>query len=245
MQCLILAGGLGTRVRELTGATPKPLLPVLGKPFIHYQLEWLAGHGIDSVVLSIGYRGDMIRSAVGDGRAFGLAVRYSDEGERLLGTGGAVRFAIDADLLDPGFLLLYGDSYLPIDPRPVWIFSGEGHHPTMTVLKNDGRWDRSNVRYGGGRVQLYDKTHPDPAAAGICYIDYGLSVLTRDCVSRHIPPGATADLSNIFAAESRAGRLLGFEVYERFYEIGSVQGIRDFTAFAADRPPACIPRQID
>jgi NDP-sugar pyrophosphorylase family protein len=234
MQCLILAGGLGTRMRAVAPAMPKALLPIRGRPFIRYQLDWLAAHGIDRVVVSIGHRGDMIRAALA-GAACGVALVYSDEGEDLRGTGGAVRFAIDQGLLDPGFLLLYGDSYLPIDPRPLWAASGEGRHPTMAVLKNDGRWDRSNVVFRGGMVALYDKTHPDPAAAGIAYIDYGLSVLTREAVCAHVAQGGKADLGAVFAAESRAGRLRGYEVFERFYEIGSPQGLADLTAYLDER----------
>ena len=107
----------------------------------------------------------------------------------------------------------------------------------MTVLKNDGRWDRSNVLFRDGMVMLYDKRHPDPAGAGIDYIDYGLSVVTAECIRAHVPPGGKADLADIFAAESRAGTLRGFEVFERFYEIGSPQGIADLTAYL-ERPQA-------
>lgn len=231
MQCLILAGGLGTRIRAISGDRPKALLPIHGKPFVQHQLEWLARQGVGEVVLSIGHRGAMIREAVGEGASFGLAVRYADEGDDLRGTAGAIRFALDRGLLAPGFFVLYGDSYLPIDYPPVWAASGEGRHLTMTVLKNDGRWDRSNVLFRGGRVVLYDKRHPDPAAAGIDYIDYGLSVVTADCIRAQVPTGGKADLADIFAAESRAGALRGFEVFERFYEIGSPQGIEDLAAY--------------
>jgi N-acetyl-alpha-D-muramate 1-phosphate uridylyltransferase len=231
MQCLILAGGLGTRVRAISPDRPKALMPIRGRPFVSYQLAWLAAHGVTEVVLSIGHLGAMIRDVVGDGRSFGLSVRYADEGDDLRGTAGAIRFALDQDLLAAGFFVLYGDSYLPIELSPVWAASDDGRHPTMTVMKNDGRWDRSNVRFGDGKVLLYDKRHPDPAAAGIDYIDYGLSVMTADCIRAHVPGGAKADLADVFAAESRAGRLRGFEVSERFYEIGSPQGIADLTAY--------------
>ncbi len=231
MQCLILAGGLGTRIRAISADRPKALIPIHGRPFIHHQLAWLASRGITEVVLSIGHRGAMIREAVGEGASFGLAVGYSDEGDDLRGTAGAIRFALDQDLLADGFFVLYGDSYLPIEYRPVWAASEAGRHPTMTVLRNEGRWDRSNVLFKHGMVALYDKRHPDPAAAGIDYIDYGLSVVTAACIRAHVPAGGKADLADIFAAESRAGTLRGFEVFERFYEIGSPQGIADLTAY--------------
>src|SRR6266516_4867868 len=126
MQCVILAGVLGTRILERSAYLPKTLITVLGKPFIEYQLEWLARQGVRKVVLSIGYRGAMIAAAVGDGARFGLSVCYADEGNVLRGAGGALRLAADLGLLDEAFFLLYGDSYLPIDLAPVWRTSEEG-----------------------------------------------------------------------------------------------------------------------
>src|SRR5437870_5029024 len=113
MQCIILAGGLGTRIRSVIGDRPKALIPVLGRPFVAYQLDWLAKQGVTDVVMSIGHLGHMIRDAVGLHHE-GIAIRYSDEGTHLRGTGGAVRYAIDQGLLQQSFFILYGDSYLPI-----------------------------------------------------------------------------------------------------------------------------------
>ena len=138
MQCVILAGGMGTRIRERSGDMPKALIPVLGKPFIFYQLEWLACQAVTQVVLSIGYHGKLIQSAVGDGAQYGLSVAYADEGNALRGTGGALRFIADLELLESGFFVLYGDSFLPIDLAPMWRVSGEGRDCTMAVLRNRG-----------------------------------------------------------------------------------------------------------
>lgn len=234
MQCVILAGGLGTRIRERSADLPKALIPVLGKPFIDYQLEWLARQGVRSVVLSVGHLGAMIAAAVGDGARFGLSVAYSDEGEKLRGTGGALRLAADLDLLDESFFLLYGDSYLPIDLAPVWRTSEEGQICTMTVLRNQGRWDRSNVVVRDGRPMLYDKSVPDPAAAGMEHIDYGLSVLRRDVVLNELAPDVKADIADVMHRLSVRGQLRAHEVFERFYEIGSPQGLDDFERYARD-----------
>jgi NDP-sugar pyrophosphorylase family protein len=236
MQVVILAGGLGTRIRPLSGDRPKALIPIHGIPFIEYQLFWLAQQGIRQVVLLIGYRADMIRSVVGDGRQFGLCVTYADEGEQLRGTAGALRYAADLDILDAGFLVLYGDSYLPTDIMPVWAAYENGRRPIMTVLQNRGRWDKSNVRYHSGRPIFYDKHCPDPAAAGMDYIDYGLIVLPRNLITSAVPTGGAADLADVLGAASRHGLIDGFEVSERFYEIGSPQGVRDFEAFIAEHP---------
>lgn len=235
MQCVILAGGLGTRIRERSGDLPKAVIPVLGKPFIFYQLEWLARQGVCDVVVSIGFRGNLISEAVGDGSRFGLAVVYADEGDFLRGTGGAVRFVADRGLLEPGFFVLYGDSYLPIALPPVWQASGSGRIPVMTVMRNEGRWDRSNVIFRDGKLVLYDKSVSDPAAFGMEYIDYGLLVLMRDAVQSGIPAGESADLAALLHRLSIEGRLKGYEVFERFYEIGSPQGLDDFEAYLRAR----------
>jgi NDP-sugar pyrophosphorylase family protein len=234
MQCVILAGGLGTRIRARRADLPKALIPVLGKPFIEYQLEWLARQGVRSVVLSVGYLGAMIATAVGDGARFGLSVAYSDEGEKLRGTGGALRLAADLDLLDESFFLLYGDSYLPIDLAPVWRTSDEGKICTMTVLRNQGRWDRSNVLVRADGSMLYDKSVSDPAAAGMEHIDYGLSVLRRDVILNHITAAVKADIADLMHSLSVRGQLRAHEVSERFYEIGSPQGLDDFERFVRD-----------
>jgi MurNAc alpha-1-phosphate uridylyltransferase len=222
LQCVILAGGKGLRMWPLTEALPKALLPVRGKPFAHRQLALLARQGVSEVVYSIGHHGQMIRDSVGDGRAFGLRVRYVDEGEALRGTGGALRLCLDEGVLGESFLVLYGDSYLPIELGPVVEgFRAGGGRALMTVLRNEGRWDRSNVVFERGRVVLYDKKTADPR---MLFIDYGLTMLSRQVAAR-LP--AIADLADLYRDLSLAGELAGFEVTRRFYEIGSPEGLRD------------------
>jgi NDP-sugar pyrophosphorylase family protein len=235
MQCVILAGGLGRRIRDRSGNLPKALIPVLGKPFVFYQLEWLARQNINRVVMSVGYRGDMIAKAVGDGSRFRLQISYADEGDKLRGTGGALRYIADLALLDPSFFILYGDAYLPIELAPMWETSGSGRFCTMAVMRNQGRWDRSNVVFKDGKLLLYDKSAADPDAAGMQYIDYGVSVLTRDVIVNKIAPGEVADLAPLLKQLSIEGRLRGYEVSERFYEIGSPQGLDDFEAHLSKR----------
>lgn len=232
--CVILAGGLGTRMRGVTGDLPKMLVPVRGEPFAHHQLAWLAAQGVASVLLSIGHHGAAIREFVGDGARWGLSVTYVDEGERLRGTGGALRLALDQGALPERFLLLYGDSYLPLDLAPVEdAFVRSGLPALMTVLHNEDRWDRSNARYGNGRVTLYHKGHPDPASAGLRFVDYGLSVLRRDIVAEVAGDGAVSDLAELFHRLSVEGRLAGHEVGKRFFEVGSPLGLRDLEAHLA------------
>jgi NDP-sugar pyrophosphorylase family protein len=231
MQCAILAGGLGTRLQSVTETIPKALVPVAGEPFAHHQLRLLAAGGVREVVYCIGYRGELIRQAIGDGRRFGLDVVYVDERAELRGTGGALRLALDEGALDETFAVLYGDSYLPIKLPPVWhAFRPAGLPALMTVLHNEDRWDRSNVRFEGGRVTLYEK-----GGSGASYIDYGLSVLQRRLIAERIPAATVADLSDLYRALSLENRLAGYEVYERFYEVGSPRGLADLERHLAGR----------
>jgi NDP-sugar pyrophosphorylase family protein len=233
LPCVILAGGRGTRMRPFTDEMPKALIPVNGRPFAHLQLELLASQGVTEVVYSIGYRGDLIREAVGDGGAFGVRVTYVDEGSELRGTGGAVRLCLDAGALPPAFMVLYGDSYLPIALAPVAAaFAASGKPALMTVLRNEGRWDRSNVIFEGGRLELYDKRLQDPR---MLYIDYGLTVLTREVVGR-LPAAQVSDLADFYRELTLTGQMAGFEVTQRFYEVGSPEGLSDLEHRLAKDP---------
>ncbi len=237
MQCLILAGGLGTRMKPATESVAKALIPVHGRPFADHQLTWLAGQGVGRVVYAIGNKGEQIRDFVGDGGRWGLEAAYSDEGDRLLGTGGAVRLAVDEGALDEGFLVLYCDSYLSVDVRAVWAASDQGGRPLMCVFRNDGQWDASNVIFENGVVTRTEKGRTDAAEIGMAYIDYGLSVLTRDAVTAHVPAGEPYDLADVFGRLAEAGELSGFEATERFYEIGSADGLADLEAHLASNAP--------
>ncbi len=184
MQCVILAGGLGTRMRPLTDVLPKTLLPVAGRPFAWHQMQWLAAQGIDDVVYCIAHQGEQIRQYWATEPTPVRSLRYVDEGTELRGTGGALRLALDERVLDESFFVLYGDSFLPVEFAPVWSsFEASGSPALMTVLKNEGRWDRSNVIYGGGRVSLYAKNAEPSMQARMQYIDYGLSLLRRDVIA--------------------------------------------------------------
>jgi NDP-sugar pyrophosphorylase family protein len=227
---------------------PKALLPVAGRPFIDHQLGHLAAHGVTEAVLSIGYRGEMLRDHVGDGSRFGLRVAYVDEGADLRGTAGALRLALSRGALDEAFLVTYGDSYLPIDFGAVWRAFREAALPAlMTVFHNEGRFDTSNVIFErgpgapipgagwAGRLVLYDKRRQTRPAADFDYIDYGLSALERGVVEREVPAEGKSDLAELFFALSRRGELAGLEIPDRFHEIGSPEGLRDLETWLARR----------
>jgi NDP-sugar pyrophosphorylase family protein len=232
VQCAILAGGLGTRVAALAPALPKALIPVAGEPFAAHQLSLLSRGGIQRVVYCIGHRGDAIRDFVGRGDRWSLEVSYVEDGDTLLGTAGALRSALDAGALDPAFFVLYGDSYLPIDYRTIWdAFVRAGTPALLTVFRNEGRWDTSNVLFEDGRVVLYDKKREDPRSAQMVHIDYGLSVLTREVLTELVPSGARVDLADVYKTMSVETKLAGHEVHERFYEAGSPSGLEDLARY--------------
>lgn len=226
---LVIAGGLATRMGDVTKRIPKSMLPVNGEPFIAHQLRKFRAEGVRHVVLCIGHLGEQIRDFVGDGAAFGLKVDYSFDGPVLLGTGGAVCQALQ--LVGDTFLLIYGDSYLDIAYPPVVdAFRASGRPGLMTVLHNEGRWDTSNVEYAAGRIVEYSK-QPTPRMA---HIDYGLSVLRRDCFVA-APQGAF-DLGQLFRDMVSRGEMAGYEVKTRFYEIGSHSGLAETAEYLAARP---------
>jgi NDP-sugar pyrophosphorylase family protein len=222
----IVAGGLGTRLRPITQAIPKALVEVRGEPFIAHQLRLLSSRGIERAVVCAGYLGEMIRDFAGAGAAFGIAVEYSFDGPELRGTAGAIRNALP--LLGTEFFVLYGDSYLPCDYWAVERGFREASLPAlMTVHRNDGRWDRSNVEFAGGRIVRYDKHRPTPAMR---HIDYGLGVFDAAVFS-----GGSPDLAGLYQDLLTGGRLAGYEVVERFYEVGSFDGIRELEKYLEGR----------
>jgi NDP-sugar pyrophosphorylase family protein len=230
MPAVILAGGLATRLRPLTETVPKALIEVNGQPFLHHQLALLKRSGIRHVVMLVGYLGEMIQEEFGDGSPLGIRLDYSFDGPVLLGTAGAIRQALP--LLPERFFVLYGDSYLTCDYRAVErAFVTSGLPGLMTVFRNEGQFDTSNVEFDGNRIAVYDKVHRTPRMR---HIDYGLGAFDRR-VFEAIPADERRDLASIYQQLLHDGKLAAFEVHERFYEIGSPDGLRDTAAFLANR----------
>jgi MurNAc alpha-1-phosphate uridylyltransferase len=226
----ILAGGLATRLYPVTEKVPKSLLPIAGRPFIHWQLGLLAQQGIDEVVMCVGHLGGQIQTAVGDGSGFGVRVRYSCDGDTLQGTGGALRRALP--MLGAAFFVLYGDSYLRCSfPAVQAAFESSGTLGLMTVLCNEDRWEKSNTLLREGRVAEYDKHSPRP---GMRHIDYGLSILSIQALEG-TPANAAFDLADLHCELASRGELAAFTVDERFYEVGSVAGIEATESYLTGR----------
>lgn len=222
----ILCGGLATRLRPMTATIPKSLIPINGEPFLGHQLRLLRSRGIEEVVLCVGHLGDMIRDYAGDGAAMGLQISYSFDGPKLLGTAGAIRRAMP--LLNGPFFVLYGDSYLPCDYGLIAAtLQHSGKHGLMTVYRNEGQYDTSNVEFANGRIVRYDKRN---RSAGMRYIDYGLGAFQKS-VFTALAGNEPADLSEVYGRLLASDDLAGCEIGERFYEIGSPQGIQDLERY--------------
>jgi NDP-sugar pyrophosphorylase family protein len=222
----ILAGGLGTRLGETVRDTPKPLLEVAGEPFLIHQLRLLAGHGARRVVLCVGYLGEQIECRIGP-RQFDVDIAYSYDGPRPIGTLGAVRKALPT--LGDEFLVLYGDTYLRLDyGAAVRKWRSSGLPAMMTVLRNQGRWDVSNVVFDGQRVTNYDKRTP---VSEMDWIDYGLGGLRAEAMQ--LLPETADDLADLYHGLARRGELFGFLATERFYEIGTPTSLAEAREFLA------------
>ena len=218
----LLAGGLATRLRPLTEKIPKALVKVANEPFLAHQLRLLHSQGIRQVILCLGYLGEMIEAQFGDGAAYGMSIKCSFDGPQLLGTGGALKRALPA--LGDRFFVIYGDSYLPTNYAKVaQAFLSSGKPAMMTVFKNRDRWDRSNVEFDGKEIVRYDKMNPDNTMR---YIDYGLNVFHSETFA-NCPSNKPFELAEFYPDLIISNLLAGFEVKERFYEIGSRHGLAE------------------
>jgi len=223
----VLAGGLATRLRPITERIPKSLVEVAGRPFVEHQIALLRQQGIHDVVFCVGFLGEQVQDALGDGSRWSMRFRYSFDGAQLVGTGGALRRALP--MLGDAFFVLYGDSYLTCNFSDVAESFRVAEQPAlMTVYRNDDQFDRSNVRFEEGRIVRYDKINRDPAMR---HIDYGLGVLTPEAFAPWLDRDEPLDLAVVYQQLVVRGALAGYEVTERFYEIGSPEGLAATEAF--------------
>lgn len=235
VQVVVLMGGLGSRLGDITANQPKPLVPIHGKPFFEYELKLLLQSGFRKFLFLVGYRSEMIEQYFGHGSRYGedISIRYSYDGENLLGTGGAVVRALP--MLEDEFLLIYGDSFMDVDYGEIlyryWRGKQDGKQGLMTVLKNEGRFDASNVRMVGGEIFSYKKGVSDPSYD---YIDYGIEVFQKK-VFENLPTDEHIDLAAIQEQLVTERMMAVCEVYRRFYEIGSPLSLQEFREYADQR----------
>jgi NDP-sugar pyrophosphorylase family protein len=231
---------MATRLRPITEKIPKLLVEVAGEPFFSHQIRLLKAAGLSRLVLCLGHLGDKIVELYGDGSKWGMQIEYSFDGPKLVGTGGALIQALPR--LGAAFFVLYGDSYLPVDYRAVGdFFLRSGQPGLMTVYENRGRYDTSNVCFEHGEIKRYDKKNPVPQ---MHHIDYGLGAFRAPAFDG-FPRDAVVDLAEVQQALVARRQLAGYEVKERFYEIGSHEGLAELNALLGSstpgQPPAPAP----
>ncbi|MBI5401955.1 MAG: NTP transferase domain-containing protein [Ignavibacteriae bacterium] len=227
---IILAGGLATRLYPVTHTIAKSMIKIAGKPFIAYQLELLKSKGLDNVIICAGKHGEQIQEFIKNGEEYGLEVKYSFDGKILLGTGGAIKKALN--FIENEFFIMYGDSYLDIDFQAIFkYFQSYNKLGLMTVHKNDNLWDKSNVIFKDGKLLKYNKKEYSPE---MNYIDYGLGVLNKKSFD-FFQNQNNFDLSELYMKLLEKEELIGYEVFDRFYEIGSFEGIKETEIFLKNK----------
>ncbi len=225
MQAVILAGGLGTRLRPLTDKVPKTMVQVNGRPFLEYELELLRREGVDDVVLCLGYMGGSIRDHFGDGSSFGVRVRYSEDGPKLLGPAGALKKA--EPLLGRSFFVTYGDAYLRAPYASMMErLLASGKQALMAAYRNENRHGRSDLQVEGGLVVRYSKKD----TRGMSWINYGVTALRKEALTL-IPPGREVGEEEFYGALIARRGLMAFPVSLRFYEIGNPDSLAEFGRF--------------
>ena len=230
MQAVILAGGLGTRLRPLTDSVPKGLIKVNGRPFLEWKLEQLKANGIDDIVLCVGHLGEMIEEHFGGGSRVGVRVRYSRDGKKPLGVIGALKRA--EPLLDGEFFVTYGDNYLRLDyGRMMALLKSSRKLGALAVYHNRGAYGTSDVEVDEGRVTAFQKN----SGRQLEWINFGIYALRKSALAL-VAPGEPCEEPEFFNLLISKGELLSYEATERFYEIGNMQSLREFETFIAKAP---------
>jgi len=223
----LICGGLGKRMHPVTYSKPKSLINVCGKPFIEHQLELLRFSGFKNVVICAGHFGKQIQDFVGNGNRWELNINYSFDGDYQIGTGGALIKALN--LLGKEFFVIYGDSYLPINFHIIYDFFKKSNSlAVMAIYENNNKFDKSNVKYyEDGNNIYYSKNDTNE----MIYIDYGVSIIRSSLLEDYKYNQMYIDLSQIFEEFSKNKLIKGYEVHDRFYEIGSFKGLSDITKY--------------
>jgi len=222
MQIVILCGGKATRLYPLTKKIPKSMMRFEGKPFLEQQLDLLKKNRIFDVVLCVGYKAEQIKKYFGDGKNFGVEIKYSSDKKRLLGTGGALKKA--ENLLEDSFLVMWGDSYLPFNFQKAIKFFKKSNKPgLMIVFKNLNKYEPSNVEVKNNLVKSYSKKRKTKKMK---YIDYGISIYRKE-VLKHLPKNQICDLTKLQQALIKKRQLLAYPAEKRFYQIGSPDGLEE------------------
>jgi len=218
MQAVILAGGEGTRLRPLTSTVPKPVVPLVDRPFIAYMLEWLRRHGVDDVVLSCGFLAAGVHNVLGDGSAYGMRLRYVEEREPL-GTAGAIAFA--RDLLDERFLVLNGDVLTDIDlTAQLARHKASGARATIALIavEDPSAYGLVRLAADGAVRQFVEKPSPDQIDTDL--INAGAYVLERDVLDL-VPAGRSVSIEREVFPQLIDSGLHGYAAAGYWLDIGT------------------------
>ncbi|MCM8795316.1 MAG: HAD-IIIA family hydrolase [Candidatus Omnitrophica bacterium] len=234
IQVVVLMGGRGTRLGDSHLDTPKSMVDIYGRPFFWYQLQLMKYYGLRNFIFCVGYKAELIKSFFKDGCRFGVNIRYSFDGKELLGTGGALKKA--EPFLEKDFMVIYADSYMDVDYREIVsvyyeVKKEQGKKALLTIFKNKNRYDKSNVIFKNNRLLKYDKINTSEEME---YIDYGISILDKGVLAG-IPRNKYFDLSNLYSILVKDGLMAGYEVRNRFYEIGRPSSLKEFKKFIYQR----------
>lgn len=227
MQIVILAGGLATRLYPYTLGVPKSLILINDKPFIYWQLKQLKEQNTKNIILCLGKHSKQIIDYLELNSKFGLNIKYSLEKEKL-GTGGAISNVYSK--LDDYFGILYGDSYLQINFKRIEkYYKKKNKLGLMTVYKNNGLYDRSNIIYKNKKIVKYEKELQDDEMK---FIDYGFGIIDKSVFRKR---RGNFDLANIYKELLSKNELASYRVKKRFYEIGSFQGMEETSEFLKEK----------
>jgi NDP-sugar pyrophosphorylase family protein len=223
---IVIAGGLGTRIATLARNRPKSLIEIRGKPFLEWQLEMLSKNGIKDVVLCLSYQSEQIIEYLTDQKNLEMNIQYSLDGEIQLGTGGAVKKALP--LVSGPFFVLYGDSYLLTRFKKVQEFYfGQGRQALMTVIHRSKTYEKPNVELSQETILNYSKVS---TRKEMDFIDYGLTILNEHCFE-FFKSKNSFDLTEVFTNLLSRDELVGYEVQDGYFEVGSLHGYSAFEMY--------------
>ena len=222
-QVVILAGGLARRLGSLTKEKPKSLILINNIPFIIHQLDYLKKQGIQKIHLCLGHFSDQILELLSKYSNLDLEISYSIDGDKQLGTGGAIKKALS--FCEDNFFIQYGDTFLPINYIKVYEYfkALPNRQSIMCIYKNNNLYDNSNIIYQKNKIFKYDKNNFNEQ---MNYIDYGLSFIVKKDLLKYLNKDII-DLSEIYIKLIKEKMMMPYEVTQRFYEIGKIEGIKD------------------
>jgi D-glycero-D-manno-heptose 1,7-bisphosphate phosphatase len=236
-QAVILAGGRGTRLKPLTDSRPKPMVEILGKPFLAYQIEQLRDQGFEKILLLLGYLPEVVQDYCGDGGRWGIHIEYSISA---VDNETARRLKLAESLLDPHFLLLYCDNYWPMQMEKMWPRFIASHAPAMiTVYTNKDGYTRNSVRVDpDGYVAIYDKSCTSPGLQGV-EISYAL---IDKSVLQLLPESNISVEDALYSRLARNRQLAAYLTDHRYYSVGALHRLPLTASFFARRPVVILDR---